>query len=863
MDDKFQTPMMQQYMEIKNKYKDTLLLFRLGDFYEMFMDDAHTGAKVLGITLTSRKNQKDGDIPMAGIPYHALENYLYKLVSANLKVAICEQVSDPKQPGIVKREVVRVVTPGTILSDKGLDTITNNYIASVKLDLNTFAFVVADFSTSEIYIHQGTISNNTIQQIKNLIYKFNPQEILVDEETYNSSTLLGSLISSAKSNIFTNYDWPKGSTSEQFLIKKLNVTNLKSFNLDKLHTAQNTLHSLIEYIEKQIKTEFKFKRGIKQIISKDRANINALTINNLEIFNFNKADTTKVCLFNTINRTSTPMGARLLKKELVAPLTSIAQIEQRLNTTEYFFTRYSDLSNLKQILKHISDIERITTRLIYEMVSPRDLNALKNSLKNIFIVKEMIEINTPPELIKTALEKLDNTLFKVIELIESYIVEEPPITIRDGKIIKQGVNTKLDETKNSIATSAKYLENLENLEKERTQINSLKVRFNKVFGYYIEVPKARSNEVPSEYERKQTLVNAERYITPELKEHESLVLNAQETINHIEYEIFTDIVKQLATYTTTLLTASETISIIDMFVSFGEQAVIANYVRPQLNNNRIIELTRSRHPSLENISGITFIPNNVFLSKGNKKQIAIITGPNMSGKSTYIRQTALNVLMAQCGMFIACKQANICPVDGIYTRIGASDNLSEGLSTFMLEMVETASILNDATDNSLIIFDEVGRGTSTYDGISIAYSIIEYLATTLGAYTLFATHYHELTSLSSKFDNVFNLQVKVEETESNVIFMHEVIEGSASKSYGIHVAEKAGIDESIISSAYKVLLQLESKQQEITNTQTSFNLGTTPKKSEVEEMLKKIDINKVTPIESLNILNALIEKLDE
>jgi len=863
MNENFQTPMMQQYWEIKNKYKNTILLFRLGDFYEMFMEDAYTGSKILGITLTSRRNKKDGDIPMAGIPYHAVENYLYKLVNANLKVAICEQVSDPKQPGIVKREVVRVVTPGTILSDKGLDTISNNYICALKLDLNTYAFVVVDLSTSEVYVHENTISKNTFEEIRNLIYKFNPQEILVDEKTYNSSMLLGNLTSKVKTNIFTNYNWPKQSGSEQFLINKVKAENLKPFNIENNYTTQNTLHSLIEYIENQIKKEFQFKRGIKKITTNERANINALTINNLEIFSLNNNSSKKVCLFNTINKTNTSMGARLLKRELINPLTSISEINKRLETTEYFYNRFADLKQLKQILKNISDIERITTRLIYEMALPKELIALKNSIRNVLAIKNKIINDSPTKFLKNAIDKIDNGLQELINLIENSILDQPATTIKEGKIIKSGINIKLDELKNSISASSKYLKNLENNEKERTNISSLKVRFNKVFGYYIEIPNSQTSKIPQEYERKQTLVNAERYITPELKEHESTVLNAQELINELEYQIYIDLVKKLANYSEKLLLAAEGISIIDMFLSFGEQAVIANYVKPELNNNNKIELIKSRHPSLESISSVDFIPNNVFLSRKDKKQIAIITGPNMSGKSTYIRQIALNVLMAQCGMFVACTSANICPVDGIYTRIGASDNLSEGLSTFMLEMVETSSILNDATENSLIIFDEVGRGTSTYDGISIAYSIIEYLAIKLGAYTLFATHYHELTSLSEKFKNVFNLQVKVQETNKDVIFMHEVIEGSASKSYGIHVAEKAGIPDEIVINAYKVLTNLESKQTAQTSTQIAFNLENKQKPSKVEKALKKIKIENITPIESLNILNNLLETLNE
>ena len=675
--------------------------------------------------------------------------------------------------------------------------------------------------------------------------------------------MLGNLVSSTRNNIFTNYNWPKKSTSERFLKERLKTDNLKSFHLENAPTTQNTLHSLIEYIERQLKKEFKFRRGIKQIISKEIANVGALTINNLEIFNFNKSDSKKICLFNTINKTSTPMGARLLKRELINPLTNISKIEERLDTTGYFYQRYSDLNQILLELKNIADIERVTTRLIYEMISPKELIALKTSLTSAFKIKEIIANDKPTILLTNALSKIDNSLLNLVTQIESYITDEPPVTIREGKIIKQGVSTKLDETKHSIATSSDFLENLERTEKERTKISSLKVRFNKVFGYYIEIPNSKSEQVPEEYERKQTLVNAERYITPELKEHESLVLNAQDQINQIEYEIYIDLIKQLAQFSESLLLASDAIATIDMFISFAVQAVTANYVRPKLNNKNKIELIQSRHPSLESIIDIDFIPNNVLLSKPEKKQIAIITGPNMSGKSTYIRQTALNVLMAQCGMYIACKSADICPVDGIFTRIGASDNLSEGLSTFMLEMVETSSILNDATDNSLIIFDEVGRGTSTYDGISIAYSIIQYLATTLGAYTLFATHYHELTSLSTEFKNVFNLQVKVEETENSVIFMHEVIEGSASKSYGIHVAEKAGLPDQIISNAYKVLLNLESKQQEKSSTQIAFNLEQKARPSKVEEMLKQIEIDKVTPIESINILNSLIEKLNE
>ena len=859
----YTTPMMQQYEQIKGEHPNTILLFRLGDFYEMFEEDAKIGSEILGITLTKRAN-KDRDIPMCGIPYHALDNYLYKLVSTGQNVAICEQVSNPKDKGIVKREVVRIVTPGTILNDEGLNSSRNNYIAAINTNLNTYSIVIADLSTSKIHFHENLISKYFITEIQNFIQTFMPSEILVGKEIYNSKELLGAISSGNNNNIQTTNNWPDTKDSEKFLQQKFNIKTLESFDLHDKYLSQNTLHSLIVYVENLLKKEFVINHGIKKLQSQNRANINALTIHNLEIFNTYRTNNQKASLFNILNKTSTPMGARTLRFELINPLIKQTQIEERLNVTSYFYENFADLETYKQTLKHITDIERITSRINFDTTNPRELVALKDTIKNVFYLKEKLEKNKLPNLLNKYITNINPNLKSLVEVIENTLTKNPPITTREGKMINEGVDTKLDELKFAISNSTNYLKNLEKTEKERTKINTLKVQNNKVFGYYIEVSKAQSANVPDDYERKQTLVNAERYITPELKKHEALVFSAEETIHALEYEIFVNLVKEIKPYTKNLLIAAESIGMIDMFISFGEQAVVANYERPKITTNQKIILKKSRHPVVETLQNHEgFTPNNLELNKTKKNMVAIITGPNMSGKSTFIRQVAINVLMAQCGMFVPSSVAEICPRDGIYTRLGANDELSEGLSTFMVEMVETALILNNATENSLVIFDEVGRGTSTYDGISIAYSILELLVKDIKAYTLFATHYHELTSLAQEFEGIFNLQVKVDETDKGVRFTHEVIDGSASKSYGIHVAEKAGIPKKVTQSATKILASLEEKNKNTHATQLLINLE--PEKiiveSKIEEDIKNIDINNLTPIQALELLNKLKKEL--
>jgi len=784
--------MMKQYMEIKERYKDAILFFRLGDFYEMFLEDAKIGSSVLSITLTKRDRGKDGEIPMCGVPFHAAESYIAKLNKAGYKVAICEQVSDPKKPGLVEREVVRVVTPGTVTDEKSLDKDKNNFIAALSLSKKSFGLAYCDISTGDFFAGET-------KDVFDILGRINPSEIILPKILYDNPSFLGMAKNYCRS-IFRFGTWD---------------SYIKEAGKD---PAKEASKALLGYFSETQKIQAKHISKISSIKDPNSIYLDKNAILNLEIFQTYKEGQREGSLIWLLDKTKTPMGARTLRQWVLSPLRKKEDIEARLLSVEGFVDNPNLRAKIPGTLCEIYDMERILAKISLGTESPRDVIALKYSLISSLKLKAVLDLNE--QLIRRQKDHIDENLAKVINEIEKTLNEDPPNTPREGGLIRTGIDQTLDSLKGEIENSSSFLRDLEAREKARTNIGSLKVRFNKVYGYYIEISKANLRLVPNDYIRKQTLVNAERFITEELKRHEEIVLRAEELINQREYEIYQNLIKGVLDYMQKIKACAKAVAVIDVIFAFSELAVKNNYVKPVIfgSDNNTIEIIDGRHPVIEQIlpKG-EFIPNNLLLN--SKNEVLIITGPNMSGKSTFVRQNALIVLMAQIGSFVPAKEAKISPVDGIYTRIGASDILSKGYSTFMVEMIETANILSNATSQSLVILDEVGRGTSTYDGVSIAWAVVEHLAKKTHAKTLFATHYHELLKLSNLIPNVRNYQVQVSETKDadgvdNIIFLYKVIEGGASKSYGIHVAKLAGLPNTVIKRSYSILKLLEQRKIE-------------------------------------------------
>lgn len=860
--DEFTTPMMKQYADIKKQYQDCLLFYRMGDFYELFMEDATIGAKVLNITLTGRPKGKDGRIPMAGVPFHAVDVYLNKLVKAGYKVAICEQMSLPNKRGIIERQVVRIVTPGTIVDENALSKKDNNFITSVLIEGNTLAMAWADLSTGYLSgIEKET--TDPLTQLQQELAKIHPVECILNEQQYHDTEILKTLKTEKALNLFPFLEWDTYSTrSKEVLKSQLGVSTLSAFSLDQKPFLTQAIASLIGYFqETQKSTLTHIKRFTPQADDKI-VGLDKSTIINLELFSTIREHDARGSLLSVIDQTITAMGGRLLKSYVLQPLINKEAIEERLNAVETFFKQSELKDTLREKLKQIPDIERLLSRISIGLSNGRDLNTLKFALQTILEIKQLLKKETN-FLIKQTTENISNQLAKVISLIETTIVDEPPaVDVKNGRLIKRGVSTKLDKLHESIASSKHWIENLEKIERERTGIGSLKVRFNKVFGYYIEISKSNLTSVPSDYLRKQTLVNGERFITPELKHHEEIILTAEEKINALEYEIFLKTIEELLTYTQIIQESAEAIAALDCLSTFAFLAEKENYVKPKLIISGELSIKNGRHPVVEKLleSG-QFVPNDVTFNKSNA-QLLLITGPNMAGKSVYIRQVALITLLAQIGCFVPADSATITPVDRIFVRSGASDVITSGLSTFMVEMVETAFILNHATEKSLIVMDEIGRGTSTYDGISIAWAIAEYLVThyKIPPKTLFATHYHELQKLETNFPrSVKNYSMAVVQQKEAPIFLYTITPEAASHSFGVAVAKLAGIPTEIVLNANQKLQSLESEK-------TEMNFDSIPDNNTILNRLllkelEDIDILQLTPLEALNKLAELKNKL--
>ena len=853
------TPLMQQYNGIKTKYPDAMLLFRVGDFYETFGEDAIKASEVLGIVLTKRGNGSESETALAGFPHHSLNTYLPKLVKAGHRVAICDQLEDPKMTKtIVKRGVTELVTPGVSLNDEVLQSKTNNFLAAVHFDKKQLGVSFLDVSTGEFLVAQGNES-----YIDKLLQNFSPSEVLVQKQ-YKQRFL-----EQFTNRFHTFYleDWVfQKDYGYENLTSHFKVKNLKGFGVEDITHGIVAAGAVLYYLSETQHNKIEHIQRVNRIAEDNYIWMDRFTVRNLELYGGNSINS--VSLLDIIDKTISPMGGRLLKRWLALPLKNLEQIKERHELVKFLIDSDAFFETVSYQLKQISDIERLVSKVATGKVSPREVVLLKNSLKAILPIKEAAE-NTKNNAVKLLGNQLHNCN-DLIEKINRTVFEDAPVNINKGNAIANGVSSALDELRNIANSGKEYLDNMLARETERTGIPSLKIAFNNVFGYYIEVRNTHKDKVPSEWIRKQTLVNAERYITEELKEYETKILGAEEKIQALEVALFGELIEYIINFVQPIQENAQIIAKIDCLLSFSKLAIDNNYVRPTVDETTDIEIKNGRHPVIEKQLpiGEEYIANDVVLNR-NQQQIIMITGPNMSGKSAILRQTALIVLLAQMGSYVPAQQARIGIVDKIFTRVGASDNISMGESTFMVEMNETASILNNISDRSLVLLDEIGRGTSTYDGISIAWAIAEYLHEHPSkAKTLFATHYHELNEMTTTFERVKNFNVSVKELKDSIIFLRKLVSGGSNHSFGIHVAKLAGMPNQVIHRANKILKQLEESHshKEVEETlkdvqhqemQMSFFQLDDPLLEDIREEILTTNIDTLTPIEALMKLNEI------
>ena len=847
------TPLMKQYREIKEKYKEYILFFRLGDFYEMFFEDAEIASKVLGLTLTSRNKEKGMNVPLAGIPFHSSKPYIAKLVNNGYKVAICEQTEDPKQTkGLVKREVIQIVTSGTIQDIDFIDSKSNNYLACITHFNNTYAISFIDITTGEFKVIE-TDEDNLVSEI----YKIEPSELIF---TNTVSDKINHLIE--KLNINTSIV-SKINDSEKFLKDYFNIASLDSFGIYGKKNIIDACALILDYIlTLQFNNELNIQR-IEVINKSNFVELSSSTLRNLEISKNQRDKNTYGSLLWVLDKCKSSNGSRKLKQLLQAPLLDIQEINSRFNDIEYLSKEILIREEIRELLDNVYDIERLMGKIIFSNENGKDLISLKNTIESSFKIK-----NLWPE----KFENIDfNSLQDIYNKIDKTILESAPFSVREGNMIKSGIDPQLDELRDIMNNGTSILLDIENREKERTGIKNLKIKYNNVFGYFIEVSKSNIDAVPDTYIRKQTISNAERYITEEIKSYEDKIINSRTKIAEIEYAILKNLSSYIKNFKKIFIELSNILAYIDIIISFTIVSMENGYVKPLFNNNGIYDIKKGRHPVVERLIGDQiFVSNDIYFD--NKERFIILTGPNMSGKSTYMKQIALISIMAQIGCFVPADYANISIVDKVLTRIGASDDILTGQSTFMVEMSEVASIINSATPNSLIILDEVGRGTSTYDGLAIASSISKYIVENINAKTIFATHYHELTDLENRYDNILNYRIEVEEKEGRVNFLRTIIKGGADKSYGIEVAKLAGLPKVIIKESKKILKSLEeSKKDSQLNLFDSIEYTEYDKLEEMEEKInelrnkinniKNIDTNNMTPLDALILINKLKDEI--
>ena len=874
------TPMMKQYMQTKEEYKDCILFYRLGDFYEMFFDDALTASKELEITLTGKNCGLEERAPMCGIPYHAVDSYLNRLVSKGYKVAICEQVEDPKTAkGIVKREVIRVVTPGTNLDTQGLDETKNNYIMCIVYMADRYGLSVADVTTGEYLVTELDSQTKLMDEL----YKFMPSEIVCNEAFYMSGLDLDDLKNRLHMAIYSLEAWYfDDALCRETLQEHFKVASLEGIGLSDYECGMIASGALLKYLEETQKNSLSHMSRLTRYATGNYMVLDSATRRNLELVETLREKQKRGSLLWVLDKTKTAMGARTLRKYVEQPLIDKKSIVKRLDAVAELKDNAICREEIREYLNPVYDLERLVGKITYQSANPRDLIAFQSSLSMLPSVKCILK-DMESDLLKEIYEELD-PLEELCDLVGRAIQEEPPLAMKEGGIIKDGYNEEVDRLRKAKSEGKNWLADLETKEREKIGIKNLRIRYNKVFGYYLEVTNSFKDLVPDYYTRKQTLANAERYIIPELKELEDTILGAEDKLCALEYELYCEVRNTIAAELTRIQRTAKAVAKLDVIASLALVAERNNYVRPKINEKGVIDIRDGRHPVVEKmIPNDMFIANDTYLDD-KKQRISIITGPNMAGKSTYMRQAALIVLMAQLGSFVPASSANIGLVDRIFTRVGASDDLASGQSTFMVEMNEVANILRNATSKSLLILDEIGRGTSTFDGLSIAWAVVEYISNSklLGAKTLFATHYHELTELEGKISNVNNYCIAVKEKGDDIVFLRKIVKGGADKSYGIQVAKLAGVPDPVINRAKEIVEELvtaditgkvkdiavqgsetkkktQKKLDEVDLTQ--FSLFDTVKDDDVLNELKELDISHMTPMDAMNKLYQLQNKL--
>jgi len=851
------TPLRRQYLRIKQRYPEAIVFFRLGDFYETFDEDARVTSKVLGITLTSREMGKGQRVPMAGVPFHALDNYLAKLINSGYKVAICEQLSPPGK-GLVERDVIRVVTPGTVTETALLGDRNNNYLVSVVVDGNEAGVAYADITTGEFATTQLSSS-----QVVNEVERLQPAELIIPKD-FRADWLVSSIPVSKIDGYCFDFD-----VAHKVLVDHFGVVSLEGFGCAHLLLAVRAAGAVLYYLKENQKSALSRLTRLATYSPQSFMILDAQTRRNLELFTSARHGTGAGSLISVIDLTQTSMGGRLLRRWLGQPLIDVGQLERRQDAVEEFYQSTLLRRELGSLLADVPDLERLINRVRGGTASPRDLVALCSGLEKVAEIREELErVNWRWEWVDEKLKSFPD----IVDLIKRAVVEEPVGNLEEGGVIKDGFSSELDEIRMAVRRAKEYLANLEQQERERTGIKSLKVGYNKVFGYYIEISKPNLRLVPPDYIRKQTLAGAERFFTPELKEYESVILSGRERMVELEMAIFRQVCQQVAGAGDEILTTSRTLAQIDVFLGLAEAAARYGYVRPVLNTGTAIVIREGRHPVVERSLGFDgFVPNDTYLCSDDT-QIVVLTGPNMSGKSTYLKQVALIVLLAQIGSFVPAESAMIGIVDRIFTRIGAQEDLVAGQSTFMVEMIETANILNNATSKSLVILDEIGRGTSTYDGLSIAWAVVEFIHNHPGlkAKTLFATHYHEMVELANFLPRVKNFNVAVVEEGGKVIFLRKVVPGGADKSYGIHVGQLAGLPKTVIRRAQEILAQLEGEQARLRRSQDirggkdgSRQLPLFDNNAALIREIVQLDVDSMTPLEAIAKLYELKRKAQE
>ncbi|WP_374971669.1 DNA mismatch repair protein MutS [Blautia producta] len=874
------SPMMQHYVKTKEENKDCIIFYRLGDFYEMFFDDAVTTSRELELTLTGKDCGLTERAPMCGVPYHAAEVYINRLVAKGYKVAICEQMEDPKEAkGMVRREVIRVVTPGTNLNTQALDETKNNYIMAVVYLSNRFGIAIADVTTGDFMVTEV----DKIRTLLDEVYKFSPAEIICNEAFCMSGVDLDEIKNRLNISLYPLESWYfDDDLCVRTLKEHFHVGTLEGLGLKDYECATIGAGALLTYLLETQKNSLEHMRAITPYITDRFMVIDSSSRRNLELTEALREKVKRGSLLWVLDKTKTAMGARMLRSFIEQPLIDEDAINRRLDALEEINSREMDREEIREYLNPIYDMERLIGRVSYQSANPRDMISFKSSISMIPYIKQLVKSFSTEEM-QCVYEDMDD-LRDLYTLLESAIVEEPPLAMKEGGIIKDGYNENVDHFREAKTKGKSWLAELEAQEREKTGIRNLKIKYNKVFGYYLEVTNSFKDMVPDYYTRKQTLTNAERYITPRLKELEDMILGAEDKLYALEYELFVEVRNTISREVERIQRTAKAVAKLDTYISLALVASRNNFVRPKINTKGIIDIKNGRHPVVEKmIPNDMFIPNDTYLDN-NKNRVSVITGPNMAGKSTYMRQTALIVLMAQIGSFVPAQKANIGIVDRIFTRVGASDDLASGQSTFMVEMTEVANILRNATSRSLLILDEIGRGTSTFDGLSIAWAVIEYISNTkiLGAKTLFATHYHELTELEGKLAGVNNYCIAVKERGDDIVFLRKIVKGGADKSYGIQVAKLAGVPDIVIERAKELVEELVSaditaavkdiaSENKKTKTKPQVHLDEvdleqislfdTVKDDDVLEELKNIDVSNLTPIDALNTIYKLQNKL--